>query len=461
MSRFIVHSEAVVLPAPGGYTVGPAALTIDGHSIAAVAPGPCPEGVQSLGNRVLAPAFVNAHTHLSMAAFRGIGLSALRGNVVEDLYYALETRYQPGDIEAFVRVGAAEALLAGVAVVWDHYYAVEEVARACRDMGLGAVLAPTLQDLEGPGVPALEQQLEGTVALAGDAAMADAGVFAALGPHATDTVSGALWGRIADLASTHALPLHFHCAQSREEHDRAMERHGTSPIRWLTGGGWLEAAPSSLLVHGLFVDQRDLDGLDRSKVVLGYCPGSQIQYCFPARYAGWRDAGFGVAVGTDCGACNDGMNVQQELKLVAAGSLFAVSASAEYRAFWRGEPMPAGTIAAERELRMAEGEQDPSALLRTVWDTPGGLHPGFRTGRIEVGARANLLVLDPDHPAFWPGNDVLRALALQDVVPTIDRMMVNGRWLSEPGEHQQALLRSDRYRESVAEARARLTRMLE
>ncbi|MCB9675092.1 MAG: amidohydrolase family protein [Alphaproteobacteria bacterium] len=460
MSRFTVHSDAVVLPSDRALSIEPAAVVIDGHTIAEVRPGPAPDGCLALGSKVLAPAFVNAHTHLSMSAFRGIGLEALGGNVVEDLYFELESRYQPGDIEAFVRVAAIEALLTGAAVVWDHYYAAAEVARACRDVGIGAVIAPTLQDLEGPGVPDLERQIEGTLAIAGDRALADAGIVAALGPHATDTVSEALWGRIADLAAKHDLPLHFHCAQSREEHDRAVDRHGSSPIRWLASGGWLDAAPSSLLVHGLFVGTGDLAALDPSRVVLGYCPGSQIQYCFPAWYAAWRAAGFDVAVGTDCGACNDGMNVQQELKLVAAGPLFGVPADSAYRDFWRGDAVPAGTISRVREARRAEGELDPAALLASVWGVPGRLHPGLPCGRIEVGARANLLVLDADHPSFWPGNDVLRALALQDVTPAIDRMMVNGRWLSESGDHQRALTRSDVYRESVREARARLARLL-
>lgn len=460
VSRFIVHSDAVVLPAERGYSVQAAAIVVDGHTIAEVRPGPAPAGAKTLGSQIVAPAFVNAHTHLSLSVLRGVGLSALRGNVVEDLYYRLESRYQPGDIEAFVRVAAVESLLTGTAVVWDHYYAAHEVVSACRDVGLSLVIAPTLQDLEGPGRGSLEQQLEATVQITGDPALAQAGITAALGPHATDTVSAPLWARIAALAEAHQLPLHFHCAQSLEEYERAQDRHGATPIRWLAANGWLDAAPSTLLVHGLYADQRDLAVLNQDRVTLGYCPGSQAQYCFPAWYAGWRDAGFGVAVGTDCGACNDGMNVQAELKLVAGGALFGVAADPQYRAFWRGGAVSASAVSQVRAARLADAELDSSALLSTVWDTPGALHPALPCGRIEAGARANLLVFDPDHPSFWPGNDVLRAIALQDVAPAIDRMMVNGRWLSEPGEHQRALTRSDVYRSAVAEARVRLARLL-
>jgi 5-methylthioadenosine/S-adenosylhomocysteine deaminase len=319
-------------------------------------------------------------------------------------------------------MAALECLTAGIGTVWDHYYAGREVAEACRETGLGAVVAPTLQDLDGPGVSVLDDQIQATLDIAGDARLAGAGVVAALGPHATDTVSGPLWARLADLASTHGLPFHAHAAQSAEEYARSMERHGVSPFAWLAREGWLQSPPSSLLVHGLYAHLGDLSGLDPTRVVLGHCPASQMQYCFPAYTSGWRVAGFKMAVGTDCGACNDGMNVQQELRLVSGGPMFAVAGGQAYRAFWHGGADRAADVARERSVRLAWSEQQPSALLATVWDVPGRLHPKLRVGRIEAGHRANLVVFDLDHPAFWPGSDPLRALALQDVTHAIDRM---------------------------------------
>ena len=84
------------------------------------------------------------------------------------------------------------------------------------------------------------------------------------------------------------------------------------------------------------------------------------------------------------------------------------------------------------------------------------MHPGLTLGSIEEGCRANLLVIDIDHPSMWPGTHPLRALALQDVGPAIEWMMVNGRWLSERGEHHATLVQDDDYRTGVVEARERM-----
>ncbi len=451
--------RSAVLPDGEKLVVGPATIRISGAHIVAVErhlePGrPVTEGL-------LAPAFVNAHTHLAMSAFRGVGgLAAMRGNVVEDLYFHLERHLEAEDVSAFARLAIAESLLAGVGTVWDHYYFGEAVAEACVLAGISAVVAPTLQDRAGPGVARLEEQLACTEAMAADGRLEAAGVVPAFGPHATDTVSAELWRRVVDGAERLRVPIHAHAAQSAEEYARAWDDRGTSPIGWLRAEGWLDAAPATLLVHALYADRDDLQGLDPSRVALGYCPGSQIQYCFPAATSRWRALGQRVVIGTDCGACNDGMNVQQELRMAASGPLFGVVASGAFRAFWEGDRAAAQRVAAARKQILAEAEIEPAVLLHAVWEGPGTLHPRLRVGAIRPGYRANLVLYDSEHPCFWPGTDPLRALALQDVAPAIERMMLGGRWLSPPGEHRRAVLDAPWLHDARERARARLGPLL-
>ena len=93
-----IYSEHVLLPGEGRVHVAPASVGIEGTRIVAVQPGQHAEA-EVLRNRLLAPAFVNAHTHLAMSAYRGIGgMASLRNNVVEDLYFVLESGLQPGDV---------------------------------------------------------------------------------------------------------------------------------------------------------------------------------------------------------------------------------------------------------------------------------------------------------------------------------------------------------------------------
>ena len=226
-----IYSRRMVLPnAHGGVRVQPACIEVRGDRIVAVHTQADPfdeelaPDVQHLGDRVVTAALVNAHTHLALSSFRGMGQNdRMRSNVVEEFYYAVESRMDAGDAKAFTRMGAYESLLAGVGTVWDHYYHALAVAQGIADVGLTAVVAPTLQDRAGPGVNQLEAQLAATETLASSARWADLGITAAYGCHATDTVSDDLWRQVGNLRIKHGLPIHAHLAQSLEESERSFD----------------------------------------------------------------------------------------------------------------------------------------------------------------------------------------------------------------------------------------------
>ena len=462
---FTLHADRVVLGdgLTEPFRVVPASLRVEGLFVTEVVEEDADawkarptDGATALdlSDRVIAPAFIDAHTHLSMTAFRGlIGTAALRGNVVEDLFFRLEDALEEDDIRAFVRIGAFECLAHGVGLVWDHYYGGTALAEGLSDTGIASVVAPTLQDLSGPGATRTQAQLDATVAL-DDPAWVARGVWPALGPHATDTVSADLWQRVAAVANERNLPIHAHVAQSVEEFERSHERHDCSPTEFLHRQGVLDSG-RMLLIHAIYMSGPDLDRLDPARHALGYCPLSQMQFCFPAHTPSWTAKELPWIVGSDCAASNDATNVQRELPLVAGTRGFTPATSGAYATF-RSAPSPASARATD-ELRVDVFENlgqlcDPSFLLSRVWSVPGGMHPAFRAGVIESGALANLLVLDPGHPTMWPARDVIRTLAMADTSAAIDKMMVRGSWVKTGRE----LLQDPEYVEARTEADRRL-----
>ncbi|MGB1275017.1 MAG: amidohydrolase family protein [Nannocystaceae bacterium] len=415
------------------------------------------------GDKLVSPAWVNGHVHLAMAAFRGIGgVEATRGNVVEDLYYRLERALTLADIRAFTRLGAYESLLAGVGFVWEHYYGGEALAAGLRDTGLAGVVAPTLQDLSGPGVGQFEQGLRDTEAIAGSADLRGRGIYAALGPHATDTVSAEAWHKIRDYACKMQLPIHAHVAQSYEEFARVWEREQATPVGFLERAGVLEAGVRMLLVHGLYLANGDLGRLDASRHVLGFCPFSQLQFGFCADASGWAEAGLPWCVATDCAASNDSMNVQKELRLVAGGRGLSTRHSDAFGAFLAsGALAEAQAVQAHRAAAFVRHHRlaQPAFLLSRVWGVPGAMHPQVKVGVLEVDALANILVWDPQHPSMWPLHDPLASLAMGDTSGAIDSMMVAGRWIGGVGQHRE-LVRSAAYREARCEADRRLVELM-
>lgn len=421
--------------------------------------------VDDLGERLLTPAFVDAHTHLGLSVLRGTQIEGRsEGNVVEDIFYAFESHLTPEDVRAFVRVGAYEALITGTGMVWDHYFFGDAVKAALLDVGLSGVVAPTLQELGGPGVGRVEEEIEATLRLHEASRGAGERVWAALGPHASDTVSERLWRRVASLAERHDLPVHAHLAQSIEEVRRVFARDGVSPGELIVRSGVLEAAPSSLLVHGLFLCRSDLEKIERSsagRARLGFCPRSQQIFGFAADPELWEDSGLDWVLATDCAASNDATSIPRELTVLGALESKQVVKSEAFEGFFAAvgddAKLRAEELQAARQASHSQAleRRAPATMLAHVWDIPGSLHPDFRAGVIEAGALANLVAWDVTHPVFWPARDLSSALVRSSVELAIDHVMVAGEWLGERSDFARSLVASVEYRDALEEAQSR------
>lgn len=405
-------------------------------------------GDVDLSGHLLSPAFIDGHTHLALAFLRGVQAKDAK-NMVESLFFTAESHLCPEDVRAFARLAAYESLLSGVGLVFDHYYAGLSVAEGLAEVGLSAVIAPTLQDLMGPGKDQHEAALLATETLCGPRYEAQ-GLFAAVGCHATDTVSAGLWKAAAALSAKAEIPIHAHLAQSYEEYARAMTRHGQSPVRWLAELGVLDAP--ALFVHDLYLSEADLRLLDPARHRIGYCPHSQLIFGFPARIDRFWEAGLELVLGTDCAPSNDAMNVQKEIRFLAGSAIAGLGTRPSFEAFHQGGSLEsARALEADRE-RARNQRPSIQALLDAVWYTPGHLHPKAQAGAILPGHLMNLCAWDLSHPSFWPGLDPLAALALGDTQGALSQLWVNGRAMGPFGALKTGLLDTKAYREARIEA---------
>jgi 5-methylthioadenosine/S-adenosylhomocysteine deaminase len=459
-----LRSTRVLLTAVDGYRITPATVVLRKDRITEVLPHEPPQqGDDDLGERLLAPAFVDAHTHLALCFMRGVDTRRVRANLVEDLYFHFESRLSPGDVRAFARMGAYESLLNGVGFVWDHYYAGLEVADALRETGLCGAVAPTVQDLAGPGKNQSERALRDTLDLAHSSAYQGSGIVAALGPHATDTVSPALLRRIAELAESEQLPVHLHVAQSVDELRRVEAREGRSPMALLQREGVLTRPPHVLMAHAIYASMADLQGLVADRHTLAFCPSSQAQFAMPASLPHFERAGVRWAVASDCASSNDSMNLQKELRAcVLAGAThatyhFAYASFMETGRFAEAEAAAEARLEGATELRAG---LQVERLLSRVLELPGSMHPHLAVGRIAPGSLANLVCWDLSHPAFFPAVDPLRGLCLGDTAGAMYALWTRGQEHGTRGDVARSIVQSDAYRENQAEARARLTCLL-
>ncbi len=268
-----------------------------------------PEAEQQPHRSVLAPAPVNAHTHLDLS----------------------DLPFTPGSYEGFV-----QAVLAYTRAGKRGLAAVERGLAALRASGvrrLGdivtqeAAMARLLAEPDLEGVAYWEvigpdpRDAERLLRVARERVQRyltwqrPGGVRVGLSPHAPHTVSAPLLQGLATLARELRLPMQLHVAESAGETE--LHRHGTgplaralgpwlrgwrptgsSPVRYLADLGVLAARPT--LVHMVEVDEHDVRTVAREGCVVVHCPRSnQALGCGLFPWTLYARHGVSVALGTD------------------------------------------------------------------------------------------------------------------------------------------------------------------
>lgn len=412
-ARLLIAGGVVVDPVSG--TASRQDLLIETGQFAAIgAPGSLnADGAAryDANNRLVLPGLVNAHTHGHANLMKGVAEAwTLEASLTNGPWLAGPR--DPEIIYLSTLLGAIDMLSKGCTACFDLVYEFPRptragfaaAARAYADAGMRAVLAPMIADQNLfqsiPGLmDALPEDLRDTVAafsLAGGdqtiAAVADIAsargelpdrVTMAIAPTIPHHCSERFLRDCMDIADRHALPIHMHIAESRLQAVVARMRYGHSAIRHLAELGILR--PGFTAAHSVWIDDDDLDLLAEHGCSVAHIPASNFR--LGSGFARVRPM---LARGVNVGLATDGANSSDSLSMLQAMRL------ASYGARIFNGPRD-GWLRAPELIRMA---------------TLGGARLlGLGScGRIEVGACADLALLDLDHVDFIPATDLVNQL---------------------------------------------------
>jgi cytosine/adenosine deaminase-related metal-dependent hydrolase len=273
---------------------------------------------------VLLPGLVNAHTHLDLAGADSI---PARGDFTAWLLGVGSVRGTDRDVGALAAEQSAALAARGVTAVGDI-----EASGGHAHAGRVAAGLVGLSYLEIVGVAreSARARLAAALALADRLGGPAAGL--GLSPHAPYSVHGEVVPEIARAAGRRGLPLAMHLAETVEE-TRYLQ-HGDGPfVEFLEAIGrgrpftsppglravaWAEAvgllSAGCVVVHGNDLDDADIALLARHGSSVVYCHGTHRHFDRPPhRLPELLSAGVNVALGTDSGLSNRGVDLFGEL----------------------------------------------------------------------------------------------------------------------------------------------------
>ena len=330
-----IYSARWVLPVSSA-PIEHGAVVVDGQLIAAVGDAAeialrFPDArVESFGQSVIIPGFINTHTHLELTALRGY-----LENEEHDFFAWLRKltlarleRMTADDIRVSATWGACEAVRAGITCVGDASDSAMMSVRALQDVGLRGVV---FQESFGPDPRLVEEnfaKLQAKVAELRE--IENELVRVGVSPHAPYTVCRPQLELIAEFASSEGLPLMMHAAESAAEDlfvrtgtgifaeglaKRGIEwtAPGISTVQYLKGVGILDCQP--LLAHCIRVDDADIETLKETDSKVAHCPKSNAKLGHGrAPLAKFVEAGVTVGMGSDSVASNNTCDLIEEAR---------------------------------------------------------------------------------------------------------------------------------------------------
>lgn len=294
--------------------------------VGAAGEGPKADETVDLGNAVLMPGLVNAHSHLDLTHLRGA--VPFEGEFARWAERIMEGRKKPGMADA-ARKGIREALARGTTAFGDivdrrSFPEIVEVFRESHARGRLFVEAIGFRP------EAADQVFEAVWDLVEMRALPE-NLATGVSPHAPYSVSGALVERAVAVADGHGRPLAVHLAETLEE--LAFLRHGIGPLRELlkrvgaddpsykpdgSAAAFLKRLEVTraplLLVHCNYLRPRDVP----AGAFVVYCPTAHAFFKHPEHpVLELLEEGVRVALGSDSAASGDTVDVLSETQHLA------------------------------------------------------------------------------------------------------------------------------------------------
>ena len=357
------------------------------------------------------PGFVNLHTHVTLSILRGLGddtgmAPAYSPNVPQGVFLS------PYECYLFALLGSVEALKFGSTCIVDNYIHEEETAKAMAELGVRAVISERLHDADLFKIPQGiyefsdergDQLLQKNLDLIGKwNHNHQSRITCRLGPHAPDTCSTNFLQRVRKAASDENVGLVIHLAQGQREIQEIKSRCGKTPVSYLAELGLL--APDMIAGHCILITDEDVEILAQSGVHISHQSYSNAKGGMISPINRFLQKKINIGLGTDNMA---GDMIEVMRMAVCVGRIY-MNDPVALRA---QDVLEMGTMGGARALGM-ENE----------------------IGSLEVGKKADMLVVDFNKPHLYPVMDPVANLVYNGQGNDIDSVFVDGECLVRGGK---------------------------
>lgn len=363
------------------------------------------------------PGLVDLHYHSDSPATKGFcedcGSPGLYGSILYEYLTAIYAACTAEEWRPIANLTFAEMIAGGVTtcVEFNAYYP-EEIVGLLGECGLRGYVAPETNSLDGyPYTPDGKQvviehkagvemyrKLERNIALIEkyDGAF-DGRVRITLGPTEPPACRPQLLREVRKLADVYKVPITMHAAETKIERQYIRSEYGMDSIEYLAENGI--AGPDVILAHTVFASTREKKLMAEARTNVAHCPTVFLGTGeYMKSLQSYADLGINVGIGTDTFP----QDMIREMRVAAKMSKVA---DYDFRSASSGLVFRCATQNGAKAL----GRND--------------------LGRLVVGAKADIAVVDMNGFNMVPVRDPIKVLISCGVAQNVTDTIVDGRVL--------------------------------
>jgi len=356
------------------------------------------DNIDDLGEVIIAPGLVNAHSHVALNSVKGLGYG--KSSALYDVMWGIEPSLEAEDVYKLSKLGILDALRSGTTSINDHYFFSGAVVRACEEIGIRGFIGHTVMTEYGPWLG--EKEVSLAKELVRNSSSYSEIIHPVVAPHATDTVNPKTLIDLKEFADSNDVPIHIHLSQTQREFDYTKEKYGLSPIKHAKNIGLLDK--SLIAAHCNVVEEGDLEILSDADVYPVFCPTTHGVGGKLLDTNRLTSMGADWGIGTDCPGGNDDFDMLEEMRMALVLNNSKGLASA---------------VSPKEVFNMATSENTKRVTKNR------------HKGTLEEGELADFIVVDIRNERMQPLFDVINNFVMSSTSSQVKSVFVNGEQIIE------------------------------
>lgn len=351
--------------------------------------------------------FVNAHSHAPMTLLRGYGENLPLDRWLNEKIFPFEDKLTDSAIAASTTLACAEMVRFGTVSFSDMYFFSQTMAKSILDSGIKCNLSRGLTVFSDQDYEQLEAYKDNMDLLKNYQNAGNGRLKIDLCIHGEYTTTPKVVEAVAKHAKSENVNVHIHLSETKKEHEECKQRHGKTPAKYFADLGLFDQPTTA--AHCVWVEDEDIELFKKYGVTVACNPVSNMKLASGfAPIPKMLEKGINIALGTDGCASNNNLNIMQDLYLFAL--------------LYKGVTGDPTVVTPKQAL---------SAATLNGFKSQGRMD----SGKISVGQKADIIVINTDVPNMYPATDIACNLVYAAQGSDIKLTMVDGKVLYKDGEY--------------------------